>query len=363
MLLGVAGIVLGLDVPSWMLPEAVDTAAARKDCRKVKDKQKRKACLKKSKHGNKDEPGKKDKGKKGKGTRKKENSPNTGVPAVAPLCSESSCPPGLVCDARQGCICPERTKSCNGTCIPFGTCCGGCPEDAFCANGVCKRANNPLPLYPDLKALPPTDLMFDTVDGDLHVLRFSNTVWNSGRGRLELEGDADPLGDNTIYQNLYDESVGGTRVSHEVVASDFIFHDSHSHFHFADFASYRLLTKDAGGSYQPSTQESTKISFCIMDTDHVEGEFDEIYTRCGRDFQGLTPGWGDTYDFSLPDQWVVLGDSFLADGEYGLESTADPKNLLNEGDPALRTNNTATTYFTVQDGVIVAPRHTAARAA
>src|SRR4028118_1500863 len=44
-------------------------------------------------------------------------------------------------------------------------------------------------LYPDLKTLTPTDLRFDTatIDGSTHkVLRFSNTVWNAGEGRMEL---------------------------------------------------------------------------------------------------------------------------------------------------------------------------------
>jgi hypothetical protein len=361
LLLGAAGIMLGLDVPDWLIHSSTDSAAARRDCRNLIDTQKRKACLKKSKSHGKHNTGKRS-SKKRASKRQSKRTPSAGGPAVSPLCSASSCPPGLVCDLRQGCICPEGTKPCTGTCVPFDACCGGCPPDANCDNGVCKGVEAPLPLYPDVRALPPSDLQFDIVDGDLHVLRFSNTIWNAGQGRLELEGDSDPFGANTNYQNLYDEPVGGTRVSHEIVASDFIFHASHNHFHFADFASYRLLTKDAQGTYQPSTQESTKISFCIRDTDHVEGDFNESYTRCSRDYQGLTPGWGDTYRFSLPDQWVVLGDRFLADGEYGLESTADPRNLLNEGDPTLRANNTAVTYFTVEEGMIVAPRHTAVRA-
>ena len=46
-------------------------------------------------------------------------------------------------------------------------------------------------LYPDLKTLPPRDLRFDRTDvsadgsGQIHdVLRFSNTVWNAGEGKL-----------------------------------------------------------------------------------------------------------------------------------------------------------------------------------
>src|SRR5690242_14546219 len=45
--------------------------------------------------------------------------------------------------------------------------------------------------YPDLKTLPPRDLRFDTVEikGSNHqVLRFTNTVWNKGTGKLVFYG-------------------------------------------------------------------------------------------------------------------------------------------------------------------------------
>jgi hypothetical protein len=70
----------------------------------------------------------------------------------------------------------------------------------------------------------------------------------------------------------------------------------------------------------------------------------------------LTPGWGDTYEWFLPDQWIVLGTDQLPDGEYGLQSTVDPNGLLNEGGGPAEGNNTAITYFTVDRGEIVNPR-------
>ncbi|MDQ3539559.1 MAG: hypothetical protein M3440_02625, partial [Chloroflexota bacterium] len=64
------------------------------------------------------------------------------------------------------------------------------------------------PLYPDLKTTKPSGLYFDRVvmgDGLSHyVLRFSNTVWNDGEGRLELQGDPKPDGSSKVYQNVYD---------------------------------------------------------------------------------------------------------------------------------------------------------------
>jgi hypothetical protein len=217
-------------------------------------------------------------------------------------------------------------------------------------------------LYPDLQTLPPSDLFFDKLSGGTYVLRFSNTVWNAGEGRLEIQGNPKPpkkKDQNTvrqIYQNLYDAPVGGAQTSHKQVASDAIYHAGHQHFHFADFASYLLLKQDATGVYQATAKKGSKTSFCIMDTSYFRGGYNDQYWACGGELQGLTPGWGDTYDYTLVDQWVVLGNQPLADGEYGLQSTADPRDLLDEGgraiDPARETNNTTVTYFAVSGGQI-----------
>jgi hypothetical protein len=189
------------------------------------------------------------------------------------------------------------------------------------------------------------------------VLRFSNTVWNAGEGRLEIQGNPKPKKNiaKQIYQNLYDDPVGGNRTSHKQVATDTIYHPGHQHFHFANFASYILLER-VSGQYVESTKKGAKTSFCIMDTTRVSGSYPSQYTSCGRELQGLSVGWGDTYSASLPDQWIVLGSQALADGEYAIQSTADPKDLLDEGgrviDSARESNNTAITYFTVSNGQI-----------
>lgn len=114
-------------------------------------------------------------------------------------------------------------------------------------------------LYPDLKTTKPSGLYFDRVtmsDGLSHfVLRFSNTVWNAGEGRLELQGDPNPSGNNKIYQNIYDGTTDGTRVIQRQVSSDIIYHPSHYHYHFEGFASYQLMNRDSSGVYQTNHQE------------------------------------------------------------------------------------------------------------
>jgi hypothetical protein len=212
------------------------------------------------------------------------------------------------------------------------------------------------PLYPDLQTLPPADLRFDQVDGT-RVLRFTNTVWNAGPGRLELEASTFfDLDARELYQNLYDAPINGHRVGRKRVDGEIIYHPSHAHYHFTNFASYQLLRRDEGGAYQP-IGESTKTSFCISDNFLREGNLPRQYLTCNQERQGLTPGWRDTYDWSFPEQWVELADWPIAPGEYGVQSIADPDGLLDEGGAAAEANNAAATYFTVDAaGNIVNPR-------
>ena len=208
------------------------------------------------------------------------------------------------------------------------------------------------PRYPDLRTLRPADLRFAVLADGTHVLRFSNTVWNAGEGRLELEGDPHPQEGTTkaIYQNLYDAPTGGALVSHKEVDGDAVYHPSHEHYHFADFSNYLLLKKAKNGRYRATTKQGVKTGFCILDSARFRGSYAAQYATCGRALQGLTVGWGDVYGDWLDDQWVVLGDRRLADGEYGLRSTADPKNKLDEA--GRDGNNAATAYFTVSGGQI-----------
>ena len=212
------------------------------------------------------------------------------------------------------------------------------------------------PLYPDLKTTKPSGLYFDRVtmsDGLSHyVLRFSNVVWNDGEGRLELQGDPRPDGGNKVYQNVYDSPTGGALASQRHVSSDIVYHPSHYHYHFEGFASYLMLQRDSAGVYQPTTKKGSKTGFCIMDSNHISsrGPSSAQYGSCSGALQGISVGWGDLYQGSLPEQWIDLGTSRLADGYYAVQSTADPQNKLNEA--GRDNNNIGVTYFRVSSGAI-----------
>lgn len=116
----------------------------------------------------------------------------------------------------------------------------------------------------------------------------------------------------------------------------FEYHDCHGHWHFKAFASSRLL--DMAGN---PLRVGNKVSFCLLDglrwrSDAArEGRYD-----C--ETQGIQAGWADVYDSGLPGQWIEIGD--LAPGQYQLELTVNPENILTETN---YDNNTVTIPVTV----------------
>lgn len=226
----------------------------------------------------------------------------------------------------------------------------------------------PALLYPDLKTLPPTDLRFDTaiINGSTHrVLRFSNTAWNAGEGRLHLQAktvDTTSGKKTRVDQRIY-YGTAPTDPYTTQFAGKFVYHASHDHFHFGNFADYELWTKADYDSGQGQAQwRGKKTTFCIMDTAMVQSlpgsPSSAYYSTCGKIRQGLSIGWGDTYTYDLPDQWIDLGTTRLPDGEYVLRSVADPKNRIYESADKSDANrespedNAAITRFKVQGGTI-----------
>jgi len=221
------------------------------------------------------------------------------------------------------------------------------------------------PLYPDLEARPPADLYLATeVLGDgqpHHLLRFATTAVNVGEGRLEMEGDAEPPADpgrsSPVYQNLYDGPIGGEVVARAQLGADLVYHPTHFHFHLDEFASYRLLQRPEGvDDYRPTAYDGAKTSSCLLDSERVgdDGPESAEYAGCEGDRQGISVGWADVYDASLPDQWVDLGvadgSAPLPDGDYAVEFVVDPADRVDEG--GREDNNRAETTFTVRDGRI-----------
>jgi hypothetical protein len=110
----------------------------------------------------------------------------------------------------------------------------------------------------------------------------------------------------------------------------FVYAPCHGHYHFEQFAEYRLL--DASSSL---VRSGRKMAFCLEDTQRWDPSANPNRRfHCGS--QGLQAGWADVYDPSVPCQWIDI--TGLPGGSYILEMVIDPGNYI----PEANENNNAT---------------------
>jgi hypothetical protein len=157
-----------------------------------------------------------------------------------------------------------------------------------------------------------------------------------------------------VRQRVYVEGGGYT----ERLAGAFVFHPTHDHVHFEDFALYELVAL-AGPAR--AAVASSKVTFCILDYGPVwppppGAPSAPVYGPCGPAtgiadaVQGLSVGWGDYYDQTTPGQ--ELDATGLPDGLYALRITADPLNRLVESD---ETDNASEVRVRLSGGGLAAP--------
>jgi hypothetical protein len=201
-------------------------------------------------------------------------------------------------------------------------------------------------LFPDLETLPPRDLRFARADvsvegsGDMrNVLRFSNSVVNFGEGKLLMRGQVDPVTKNArAVQRVFDDAGGFV----DYPVGEFFYHVPHDHYHYDDWGAYQLWTKAdydkwlaSGRSVGQAKRVGTKTTSCVMDEEFIRTmpstPWPAVYpssgcmpNSSGLMQQGLSVGWGDTYDYYRYEQWIDLGQETLADGQYVLRSVTDP---------------------------------------
>lgn len=183
---------------------------------------------------------------------------------------------------------------------------------------------------PNLVAKPAFDIQlvrnFAVADG--WTLRFSTTSWNSGAGPLELVAGEIETGNTKrkVYQRVYLSD--GSSFLH--YAGSFVYHPDHNHFHFERYAVYTLQPVNSPGASQ---RTGAKTTFCVMDTDKVNGALPgapqyAVYTSCGNAIQGMSVGWGDTYGSYLQGQELDFTGN--PDGTYQLKIDVDPNTVLLE---------------------------------
>ncbi|MFE7839269.1 lysyl oxidase family protein [Streptomyces sp. NPDC057474] len=194
---------------------------------------------------------------------------------------------------------------------------------------------------PDLRSLPAWDIaVTDGEDGDApgkDYLAFSANVWNAGPAPLVVDGFRKPGADlMDAYQYFYDAD--GKQVGYTPTGTmEWDPRIGHEHWHFTDFASYRLLSED-----QTKEVRSGKEAFCLANTDAIDytvknanwhPENTDLSTACGSQDaisvrEVLDVGSGDTYTQYRPGQSFDISD--LPNGTYYIQVIANPENRLQE---------------------------------
>jgi len=216
------------------------------------------------------------------------------------------------------------------TFVPCSDPLGGCPD----------LITDPTTMAPNVqnKNIKPNDCQVVegmTQAGNRKLLRFTFTTPNIGEGDLIVGRPED-------HPEWFEWS------------------DCHGHYHFKEYADYRLWTpsqKASYESYRVAHPEMTaaevmtanpgftpikgeKAGFCIIDVLPYSLPSVPKYVIC--DFQGISVGWSDEYHESLDGQFVdVTG---VPSGSYVLEAEVNSERLYQESD---YTNNRAYANVTI----------------
>ena len=133
--------------------------------------------------------------------------------------------------------------------------------------------------------------------GEHRLLRFDMIIYNMG------DADAE-LGRPENRPDLFEYS------------------ESHGHAHLKGFNNYILL--DESGERTGAVRKQT---FCLRDLYQTRSTASNS-SQFDCEYQGISAGWADEYDASLPGQYIVIDD--LPAGEYTLQATTNAAGTIDE---------------------------------
>lgn len=193
------------------------------------------------------------------------------------------------------------------------------------------------PTLPDLAMPELTDLLAGRSKRDRQQLLFTAAIANIGRGPFLIAAvRGDTRGAWRVSQRFRERD--GT-LSERATPGALVFGGhGHEHWHVELGATYEIRSIPGG----KTLRAYTKVGYCFFDQVALSPRTPGASTipripkdTCsGRDRvlleMGLSPGWSDPYQWTLPDQRLdVTG---LEDGVYRLWATADPDNWFREAD-------------------------------
>jgi Lysyl oxidase len=193
---------------------------------------------------------------------------------------------------------------------------------------------------PDLAMAKLQHIVTDNTTDGRRLLRFSAIIVNVGVGPFELRSRRpDTSSSWTSRQVIYNDAGGFRGVDTPSVRLVYG-GDGHDHWHVKDLEQYRLVPLDTSSG----ERIGQKAGFCFFDNYQYKlalpgAPQSAVYRRssCGtraslRLKTGLSVGWGDSYSWSLPDQYIDT--TSLPDGTYRLWATADQANFFQESNDA-----------------------------
>ncbi|HZD22567.1 MAG TPA: lysyl oxidase family protein [Acidimicrobiia bacterium] len=211
------------------------------------------------------------------------------------------------------------------------------------------------PMLPDLMPEPPVDLLL-TFDEGRTIARFSSTLVNVGEGDFVLRGER-LYGEWTVSQELWYSESGAELIKTDAKVA--WGGDGHDHWHIKRVANYWLVPLDEDGNPVEGGLElpDSKIGFCFFDLarrfETGPEEYVYYHTMCGHEDahefrMGLSPGWADVYDSTLPGQEIDITD--VEDGMYRVWAEADSGGWFTEADTSNNLTWVNVKLFT-RDGV------------
>lgn len=199
-----------------------------------------------------------------------------------------------------------------------------------------------LMLKPDLEPLPPSDIKIIRKNKRIELL-FTAKFWNKGTGPFEFINTENNKKNKDeefeVNQRIYLEN----KKNIDLHIGTMFWHNIHDHYHLEGVALYILEPANT-----PNTSTiNNKTSFCLRDMElnrDFASSSRRTYTTCKTLKQGLSVGWVDIYDQTIPGQSIDITN--LPPGDYILKIIIDPENIFVEES---KENNTTSTLFTIDE--------------